>query len=171
MIAAAAREADANWFALGVAARHEKAVARNLLQKGYETLLPLYTNRHHYANRTRDFELPLFPGYVFCKFDPAVRLPVLTTPGVLRVVGAGHTPVSVDTEEIAAIRAAVAAKARMMPTPFLKTGQRGRVVRGPLKGIEGIVADGSESVRLVLSVSLLQRSLLVEVDADCVRPL
>jgi len=162
--------AESQWYALGITARHEKAVARILNQKGYETLLPLYTRRHQYEKRTRDFELPLFPGYVFCRFDPVVRLPVLTTPGVLHVVGAGRTPVAVDADEIAAIQIAVLAKARMMPAPFWKTGERGRVVRGPLKGVEGIVMTVKESVRMVLSVSLLQRSLLVEVDADCVRP-
>lgn len=169
-VVARAEAAEARWFALGVTARHEKAIARILNQKGYETLLPLYVNRHQYAKRVKEFELPLFPGYVFCSFDPAVRLPILTTPGVLQVVGAGRTPVAVDQLEIAAIQAAVKAKARMLPCPFLRTGQRGRVVSGPLSGMEGIVTTVKESVRMVLSVSLLQRSVLVEVDADCVRP-
>lgn len=163
--------AEAQWFALGVTARHEKAVARILNQKGYETLLPLYVNRHDYGNRTREFELPLFPGYVFCRLDASVRLPVLTTPGVVQIVGAGRTPIPVDSGEILAIRTVVRARARMVPWPFWKTGQRGRVVRGPLSGIEGIVTTVKESVRMLLSVSLLQRSLLVELDADCVRPL
>jgi transcription antitermination factor NusG len=172
MVTASLRQpVEAQWFALGITARHEKAVARILNQKGYETLLPLYVKRHEYGTRTREFELPLFPGYVFCRFDPGVRLPVLTTPGVVQVVGAGHTPVAVDGGEILAIQTAVRSKARMLPWPFWKTGQRGRVVRGPLTGIEGIVTTVKESVRMVLSVSLLQRSLLVEVDADCVRPL
>jgi transcription antitermination factor NusG len=161
----------AQWFALEVTARHEKAVARMLHHKGYETLLPLYTQHHRYANRAREFDLPLFPGYVFCRLEATARLPVLTTPGVLRLVGAGRTPLAVDHAEIAAIYTAVRAKARMTPWPFWKTGQRGRVVTGPLAGIEGIVTTVKESVRMVLSVSLLQRSLLVEVDADCVRPL
>jgi transcription antitermination factor NusG len=169
--AASAEATEAPWFALGVTPRHEKTVARILNQKGYETLLPLYANRHDYGNRTREFELPLFPGYVFCRFEPASRMPVLTTPGVVQVVGAGRTPVAVDREEIAAIQTAVRAKARMLPWPFWKTGQRGRVVRGPLKGMEGMVTTVKESVRMVLSVSLLQRSLLVEVDADCVHPI
>jgi transcription termination/antitermination protein NusG len=162
---------EQHWFALGVMARHEKAVARILTHKGYETLLPLYTNRHQYATRAREFDLPLFPGYVFCRFQPAAHLPVVTTPGVLQVVGAGRMPVAVDIEEIAAIQQAVRAKARMLPWPFWKDGQRGRVVNGPLTGVEGIVTTVKESVRMVLSVSLLQRSMLVEVDASSVTPI
>lgn len=158
------------WFALGVTARHEKAVARILHLKGYETLLPLYVNRHQYAQRVKEFELPLFPGYVFCSFDPLTRLPILMTPGVLQVVGAGRTPVAIDGDEIRAIQTAVRGRARMLPCPYWKTGQRGRVIHGPLAGLEGIVTTVKESVRMVLSVSLLQRSVLVEVDADCVRP-
>ncbi len=146
---------ETQWFALEVTARHEKAVARMLHHKGYETLRPLYTKRHQYANRAGEFELPLFPGYVFCRFEANARLPVLTTPGVLRLAGAGRTPVAVDSAEIAALHTAVRAKARMTPWPFWKSGQRGRVVSGPLAGIEGIVATVKESVRMVLSVSLL----------------
>jgi len=59
--------ADRRWFALSVTARHEKIVSQLLLNKGFETFLPLYTRRHQYARRVRRFELPLFPGYLFCR--------------------------------------------------------------------------------------------------------
>src|SRR6185369_14187890 len=77
------------WFALAVRPRHEKTVTRMLVNKGYETFLPLYAKEHKYSGRVRSFELPLFPGYAFSRFDPAARLPILTTPGVLQVMSAG----------------------------------------------------------------------------------
>jgi transcription antitermination factor NusG len=157
-----------NWFALGVTARHEKAVCRMLYQKGYETFVPLYTNRRQYAKRSREFELPLFPGYVFCRFDPVTRLPILTTPGVLQVIGAGRVPVPIEPSEIESLKTAVNAKARLMPLPFWQTGQKGRITYGPLAGVEGVVMNVKDPVRLVLSISLLQRSVLLEIDTDCV---
>lgn len=165
---AANEEAAERWFALGVNARHEKAIARILRQKGFETFVPVSVHRHRYAKRTREFEIPLFPGYVFCRFDAAARLPVLTTPGVLQVVGAGRTPIPVEDEEMAAIRNAARAPARMSPCPFWRTGQKGRVTDGPLAGTEGIVMSIRQPVRLILSVSLLRRSVMVEVDAGSV---
>ncbi len=148
--------------------RHEKAVAKILGNKGYETFLPIYSRRHKYSGRSRSFDLPLFPGYVFSRFDPSVRLPILTTPGVLQVMGTGRTPEPVPDSQIDAIRLAVQAGISLMPTAFWKTGDRARITSGPLTGVEGIV-ENIKPLRLVLSVALLQRSVLLEVDAECVR--
>lgn len=161
-------DAAQKWFALSVTVRHEKVVSQLLNYKGFETFLPLYARRHQYNRRFRSFELPLFPGYVFCRSDPAVRLPILTTPGVLRMVGAGHVPIPVDNQELVALQRALEARAPMTPHPFWQTGQKGRIAAGPLAGIQGIVVSAKPPVRLVLSVSLLQRSVLLEIDSDCV---
>ena len=88
------------WFALVVKPRFDKAVARALEMKGYETLLPLYKKHHKYGARSKSSELPLFPGYVCCRFDVHSRLPVLTTPGVIQVLGAGNMPIPVSDGEI-----------------------------------------------------------------------
>jgi len=166
------------WFVLGVAPRHEKAVSQLLRQKGYDTFLPLYVRSHKYARRTREFELPLFPGYLFCRLDPMLRMPILTTPGVLQFIGAGRTPIPVPDDEIEALRRAAEAGIPMIPHPYWKTGQTGRITSGPLNGIEGIVVqakniqgkniEASNQLKLVLSISLLQRSVLLEIDSDCV---
>ncbi len=157
-----------DWFALAVMPRHEKTVARMLGNKGYETFLPLYAKEHKYAGRKRSFDLPLFPGYVFSRFDAGARLPILTTPGVLQVMGAGRVPVPIEESEIDSIRRALDAGVPVSPVAYWKTGQRGRITSGPLAGVEGIVVS-IKPVKLVLSIALLQRSVLLEIDADCVR--
>ena len=156
------------WFAVGVAPRHEKSVSQILDHKGYETFLPLYSRRHQYAGRAREFQVPLFPGYLFCRVDPAVRLPVLTTPGVRYFLGAGRVPIPIEEAEITALRRAVLAGVAMAPHAFWQTGQKGRIAAGPLAGVEGIVVDARKPLRLLLSVTLLQRSVLLEIDSDCV---
>ena len=160
--------ADRKWFALSVTARHEKIVSQLLGNKGFETFLPLYTKRHQYARRVRQFELPLFPGYLFCRSDYATRLPILTTPGVLQIIGAGRVPIPVDDCEIVSLQKASRAGTQMFPYPYWQSGQTGRIIAGPLAGLEGIVVTEKNSVRLILSVSLLQRSVLLEIDSDCV---
>lgn len=159
---------EQKWFAVGVAPRHEKSVSRQLGQKGYETFVPLYSRRHEYARRVREFELPLFPGYLFCRIDPVVRLPILITPGVLRFIGAGRVPIAIDEDEIAALQAAVLAGIPMVPCAFWQSGQKGRISDGPLAGVEGIVVNARNPLRIVLSVGLLQRSVLLEIDSACV---
>jgi transcription antitermination factor NusG len=163
-----APEPPANWFALSVNVRHEKMVSELLRNKGFETFLPLYTRRHQYVRRFREFELPLFPGYLFCRANLATRLPIMTTPGVMRIVGAGRTPVPVDNIEIWALQKAAAAGISMSPHPFWQSGQLARVVIGPLAGIEGVVVKAKHSLRLVLCISLLQRAVLLEIDSKCV---
>jgi len=150
------------WFALQTRCRYESFVAKQLAHKGYEILLPLYECRRRWSDRIKELELPLFPGYVFCRFNPLVRLPILMTPGVIQVVGIGRSPVPVDDAEIAAIQTAVQSGLPRQPWPFLQIGQRVRVECGPLCGLEGILVDFKGRHRLVLSMTLLQRSVAVE---------
>ena len=152
------------WFALGVKPRFDKAVARMLESKGFETLLPLYKKRHRYAARCKVAELPLFPGYVFCRFNVLTRLPILTTPGVTQILGIGNTPIPLSENEIVSLQTAIKSDLPLQPFPFLQVGQRVRIEDGALAGVVGIVIRCKQSLRLVLSITLLQRSVLLEID-------
>src|SRR4029077_14794699 len=112
------------WFALQTKSRCEHVVATQLRGKGYESFLPLYKSRRHWSDRVKELELPLFPGYLFCRFDPSQRLPILTTPGVIQIVGIGKTPIPIDDNEIAAIQIAMESRLAREPWPFLKIGQK-----------------------------------------------
>jgi transcription antitermination factor NusG len=156
------------WFALQVRMRHETLVTDHLNGKGYEWFLPLYKSRKRWSDRIKETELPLFPGYLFCRFNPQDRLPILKTPGVTQIVGYNHIPVAVDESEIEAIRALVASGVPNFPCAYLDVGSRVRIESGALRGIEGILTDLKGKRRLVLSVTLLQRSVAVEIDSDAV---
>jgi transcription antitermination factor NusG len=159
------------WFALSVRPRHEKNVATYLSGKGYDQYLPLYLSRRQWSDRVKPVDLPLFGGYVFSRFDPLKRLPILTIPGVLSVVSFGQGPAPVDDGELSAIRRIAESGAPAEPWPFLKVGQRVRVERGPLAGVEGILLQMRSQSRIVVSVSLLQRSVAAEVGRDCISPI
>jgi transcription antitermination factor NusG len=159
------------WFALQIRSRQESSVATLLRGKGYEPFLPVYRCRRHWSDRIKEIELPLFPGYLFCQFDPQARLPILITPGVIQVVGMGKTPMPVDDTEIAAIQTAVQSWLPRGPWPFLQVGRRVRVEYGPLYGLEGILQSFKGRHRLVLSVTMLMRSMAVEIEAAWVTPI
>jgi len=118
----------------------------------------------------REIEHPLFPSYVFCRFDVNKRLPILVTPGVMLIVGMGRTPLPVEDSEIAALQSIVNSGLQVECWPFLKLGQSVRIDRGVLEGVEGILVAVKKHYRLVVSVTLLQRSVAVEVDHDWVTP-
>ncbi len=158
------QEDTARWYALAVKPRHDKAVAHTLGNKGYEALAPTYRKRHIYGSRSKEAELPLFPGYVFCCVNVSKRLPVLMTPGVIQFVGAGRSPLPIDETEIASLRQAILAGAPLQPFPFLQAGYKVRIEEGSLAGVEGVVVSLKQGPRVVLSITLLQRSVLLEID-------
>jgi len=159
------------WFALRVKSRFERCVATVAHNKGFEEFLPLYQCRRRWSDRFKSTELPLFPGYVLCRLHPDHRLPLLTIPGVLHFVGLGRTPVPIDDAEVAAIRTAVTSGLPVEPCSFLDVGQRVRVDFGPLAGLEGILVEMRKQHRIVVSLSLLKRSVAVEIEGDWVSAL
>ena len=162
---------SSNWFALRVRPRCEKLVADALHAKGYEEFLPTHQERHHWSDRVAIVEVPLFASYVFCRFDVRLRLPILTTPGVQAVIGIGKIPQAIPDDEIESLRILVASRLDLHPWPFLHVGRRIQIVGGPLSGAEGIVLSIKNQHRLVVSVTMLQRSVAVEIPQSCAWPL
>jgi transcription antitermination factor NusG len=156
------------WFALRVRPRHDKIVSLRLRNNGFEECLPLYRVRRKWADRFKIVDLPLFPGYVFCRFDPSRLLPILNTPGVIDIVRAGRVLLPVKDCEIADLQRLTESGLNCEPWPYLQVGQRVRIEGGPLFGLEGLLVEIRKSPRLVLSVDLLQRSVLVEIDREWV---
>ncbi len=158
------------WFALQVRARYENTVASHLRGQGYEWFLPTYKCRRSWSDRIKEIELPLFPGYLFCRFDLHNRLPILKTPGVVQIVGIARIPIPIDDAEINAIQTAVRSGLPSQPWPFLQVGERVRIEYGPLCGLEGLLLAFKGHHRIVLSVTLLKRSVALEIDDAWVTP-
>jgi transcription antitermination factor NusG len=159
------------WYALQVRSRWESSTATLLSGKGYQTFLPTFRTEKRWRGRSREVAAPLFPGYVFCQFDAHKRLPILVTPGVLTVVGRGRIPVPVEDSEMEAIQKVVSSGLRAEPWPYLQVGQQVRIEDGALRGLEGILTSFRGSRRIVVSVSLLCRSVALEIDRSGVCPI
>jgi transcription antitermination factor NusG len=159
------------WYALQVRTRYERVVAEYLTGFDYEWFLPVCKDRKRWSDRVKELEVPLFPGYLFCRFDVQNRLPILKIPGVVQIVGYNRQPVSVDELEIAAIQTLVASGVPNQPCSFVEIGDRVQIASGPLRGLQGILVESRGRHKFVLSVSLLQRSVAVEIDSTSVTPL
>ena len=155
-----------DWYALIVKLQHEKAVCRALGYKGLESFVPLSRTRRRWSDRVKEVELPLFSGYVFCRFYAPDRMPVLTTPGVNSIVSFAKIPAPIPEGEINAIKAMVESGLPISPWPFLKQGQSVVIEDGPLRGLQGKLARSQSSWQVVVSVDLLQRSVAVTMDRD-----
>jgi transcription antitermination factor NusG len=152
------------WYALKVRSRAELSAASMLDAKGYKTICPTYTERKKYSDRTKSVQTVVFPGYLFCRFDVQKKVPVISNPFVQYIVALDGVPTPIGDREIKNIQRAVLAGAR--PVPYYTSGQRVRVLSGPLAGIEGIVVREGDYDRLIVSIELLNRSVALQVSRE-----
>ena len=160
------------WFAVHTRMHNQGQVETTLRYKGYDVFGPTHAVTRRIGGREKIVQKPLFPAYLFCSLDPQHRLPVLTVPGVISILGVGNVPTPVDTEVIEAIRRAVASGLPLEPFRLMQPGEPVRVKHGPLEGIEGTFVNYRGRSRLVIVVKALNdRSVSVEMDRSAVTPL
>src|SRR5579863_266504 len=154
------------WWAIYTRHQHEKVVADSLGAKGIEVFFPAYQALRQWKDRKKMITVALFPCYLFVRAHGGRVLPVISTPGVHSIVTSGAHFSVIPEDEIDAIRRALQEPSRVEPHPFLKCGERVRVVRGVMKGIEGLLVRKKDQCRLILSVEMLSQSAAVEVEAS-----
>ena len=168
--ALAAEFAAPHWYAAQTCSRHEKRVCAYLVSRGIESFLPLYATQRRWADRKARVELPLFPGYLFVQIPLAQRLRVLELPGVVRLVSSHGKAVPLANSEVESLRHGLLVGGLAEPHPFLKVGECVRVIAGPFAGCTGILLRKKDSLRVVVSLDIIMRSVAVEVDACDVEP-
>jgi transcription antitermination factor NusG len=164
------RGAPAQWYAAYTRSRHEKVVAEALQQRTVEHFLPLYETIRKWKNGRFKVQLPLFPGYLFVHIDLRDRLRVLQVPGVVRLVGFNGVPASLPQVELEIIRSALSKGVEVEPHPYLRVGQRVRIISGPMEGLQGILLRRRGRPRVVVSVDLIMRSVALDIDAAQIEP-
>jgi len=160
---------EPHWYAAYTFAQHEKCVAAELGAREVEHFLPLYSSVRRWKDRRVQLEVPLFPGYVFVRLALRDRLRVVQIPSVVRLVGFNGLPTALPDAEMEIIRSGLSQKLCAEPHPFLTVGRRVRITGGPFGGLEGILKRKKNNLRVVVSLELIQRSVVVDVDAADVR--
>jgi transcription antitermination factor NusG len=153
-----------NWYALFTRHQHEKSVAFALSNKSHEVYLPLYRAHRRWQDRDKQIWLPLFPCYVFIREGMDRQLQIVTTPGLISIVGWGGRPAIVPQTQLDAVRRIIESCVVVETHPYLQCGDRVRVKSGPLMGLEGILTRTKGVARLVVTMELLGRSAAVEID-------
>jgi transcription antitermination factor NusG len=171
MPCSAFKRTDQHWYAARIRPNHEKCVAERMAHRDIEHLLPLYTSLRQWKDRRVCLSMPLFPGYLFVFLCLSERLRVLEVPGVAGLVGIGSQPVPIAEEEIRAIQGCMNPTSNITPHPYLTVGNRARVRSGPFQGIEGIIVRSHSKTRLVISFTLIQRSVTLELDQTELEPI
>ena len=155
---------DYPWYALQTKPKNEKKVARLLELKGYECLAPTYRQKRKWSDRAVQVDLPLFSGYIFCRFNSSAMGKAISTDGVIRIVRFGEKPAEVDIEEIESLQLLARSDILREPWKYLPNGALAQVETGPLAGVQGVICADENRRRLIISVTLLQRSVAIHLD-------
>jgi transcription termination/antitermination protein NusG len=138
--------------------------------RNIEHFLPTMLRVSQWSDRKVSIEVPLFAGYCFARFTSSDRLPVLQSQGVVRVVGCGGRPEPISEDEIESLKMLLSNSRGYSSHPYLNKGTLVKVINGPLRGVKGRIIREAKSFRLVLSITLIQRAVAVEIDAENVVP-
>lgn len=162
---------DNLWYAAYTYPRHEKYVAQQLIKHQIGSFLPLYSSVRRWKDRRRRIDLPLFPSYLFVQMTERNRLDILRLPGVVQLVCFQGKPAAIAPAEIEALRRGSTGSVVVQPHPYLKEGRKVRIISGPMAGTEGIYIRRKQQTRLVISISLIQRSVAMEIGEADVEPI
>jgi len=153
------------WHALIVRSRHEKSVKAILDSKGYKTSLPLLRCiRSRPSGSNWESQNPLIPGYVFVVRDLQNPFQMVTTPGFVQLVGFGSGPSAIPEAEIESLERIAASGLPVARCGYTRIGEAVELIKGPLKGVRGMVLRQSKTTHIVVSINLLQRSVAVEIE-------
>jgi transcription antitermination factor NusG len=157
-----------HWFAVWTKSRQEKVTAAMIQSLGVTNFLPLRTESRQWSDRKQTVNVPLFSGYLFVRMSlsDGSKRRVLQVPGVAGFVGNSHGPLPVPDDQIEAVRTVIERRIECTVHPLLEEGDKVRVLRGPLAGMEGRLIRSNSLTRLVISIGMIHRSLAVQVDRD-----
>jgi transcription antitermination factor NusG len=152
------------WFAAYTTSCREKSVVEHCHVRGIDCFLATYRSIRRWKNGcTVNLERPLFPGYVFVRVNHTRRVGVLEVPGVVSIVGAARQPTPLPDADIEALRSGIHLL-KAEPHGYLKVGDKARIRNGPLAGMTGILVRKKNTLRVVLTLELIMKSISVEVD-------
>src|SRR5665213_498846 len=168
----AATLGEASWYAISTRSRQEKVAASMLERLGVENFLPLSLEGRQWSDRKRVVNVPLFPGYLFVRISMLreLQLRVLKVPGVVRFIGNQSGPQAIPDAEIERVQTVLSHRIPCTPCSIPRVGDRVRIFRGMLTGIEGTFVRSGSDTRLVISVEMIQQSISFQVDASDVEP-
>ncbi len=161
---------EIRWYALYTKSRHEKVVAEELWNKQIECFLPLRETLSQWKDRKKLVQFPLFPGYLFVHVPmKSKRLDIVKVASVVRLIGLNGYPEPIPDDQIQAVKALVFSELPYDPYPYITEGDAVEIIRGPLRGMRGILVEKKSRYKFILSVDLIQQSVSCEIDADDVR--
>jgi len=152
------------WLVCHTKPRCEKKFAALMLAEKFEHYLALIASVRRYAQQTKRFTKPLFPGYVFAHVPAEKKARIYQQDLLARAITVEDVPKFL--RQLEDVKKIVASGLELSVLPLLTKGRRVKIVGGPLHGLEGCVDNPANPQGIVISVDVLQQGLLVKVPAE-----
>lgn len=168
MLPCAIRRDTLKWYVLYTRHHHDRTVRDRLAHKGFEVFQPLLKVWRRSNGVSREANLPLFPRrlFVHCYLEMYAHLELISTPGVLHLLEDVHGRVLVVAdEEIRTLGQIGIAGVPFERAPYHIQGNRVQVVQGPLRGVTGVVSEGSQTT-LFVPINALRESVAVQIGLE-----
>ena len=153
-----------DWHVLHVRPRCEKKMAAYCASACLQCYLPLRLEAKKYQRRRVEVWKPVFPGYVFARFQPEQRIPVLQSGQIARILEVKDQLKFIN--EIEQVRKALGADPGLHACQAISAGMTARITEGPFQGLEGIVVKFKGGMRVILNVDIIGQGVAIEIGED-----
>jgi transcription antitermination factor NusG len=160
------------WMPVRTKPRQEKKLVEYCDAYDIKCYLPLKKNVHRYQNRTVEFFVPMFPGYVFCNLNEDVYQLLVRSNSVLFKIKIDEAGEAYFIEELNSIRVFEKAclESDVIIKPELKEGAKIKIISGPMAGVAGVVEKRKGKTMVTVNIDILGQSISTEIDAGDLEP-
>lgn len=164
-----------HWYVFYTKSRQEKKVHELLKKRGFKTFLPLHKVLRQWSDRKKRVEVPLFNAYIFV-FDFEYRIPeILQVPGIAWNIKLAGKPAILRATELEVIQrfieTGLTIEASAANPELISTGERAKIMDGPLKGIEGLVLGPADARSFNVLLEGIEQLIRVQLPAFLLKKL
>ncbi|MCG8697385.1 MAG: UpxY family transcription antiterminator [Bacteroidales bacterium] len=160
-----------NWYAVYTRSKAEKSVSKLLKEDNITEYLPLVKTLRQWSDRKKYVTLPLFNSYIFVHITEIEKLRVLQCPGVVCFVTIGQELINIPENQINAIKEFVQNDYDLNINFEPVEGQKVKVNRGPMKGLEGVIVKKNGSHKLQVKIEAINQFITLTVPINLVDPI
>ena len=166
------RRGGARWYAAQTLPRSEERVEHNLARQGFQTLCPRFMKSRRHARRTEQVLTPLFPGYVFVRFDRQRHQwrSINGTYGVRNLVGPSVAPQAVPHGIVEDLEARCENGVLTSLVTEYAPGETVRILTGPLADRLATIVSLDEKGRIAVLFEMLSNTFTVKLASSQVCP-
>ena len=159
------------WFILQFKPNSHHKAATNLNRQGFETFLPLHDTTSRKLSRFIDTSKPLFPGYMFIKFDKAESKwhKINNTYGVSRLITFNSILKSIPTTFVDNLMKRYDSSGKLLPIKKLKNGDQVTLLKGPFADFIATVEEYEDDQRIWVLMDLMGRKTKIHTSSDALK--